>query len=129
MFRQIGIRVFVLLDRISRFIYQATDGRIGEVQGSVRMLLLHSVGRKTGKIRTHCLQYQRDGENYLVVASNFGLPKPPAWYLNLMAHPHIKIQVGRQRLWPVVSKKHPPYAKYQAATMREIPIVVLTPVA
>jgi len=141
-YRQIGIRVFLVIDHISRFIYEATDGRIGAVQGNVRMLLLHSIGRKTGKIRTHCLQYQRDGNNYLVVPSNFGLPTSPAWYLNLKAHPHIKIQVGRQhleveahtatpdersRLWSIVTTNHPPYTKYQSATTREIPVVILTP--
>lgn len=143
MYRQIGIRLFIVIDRISQFIYRATDGRIGETQGKVHMLLLHSIGRKTGKVRTHCLQYQRDGQDYLIVASNFGLPKPPMWYLNLQAHPRIQIQVGRQhlevvahtatpeerqRLWPAVTKKHPPYAEYQKATTREIPIVILTPV-
>ncbi len=144
MVRKIGITVFRLVDRISQFVYRATDGRLGEVQGNVRMLLMHSIGRKTGKIRTHCLQYQRDGQDYLVIASNFGLPNPPLWYLNLQANPQIKVQVGRlhlevrahtatpeerQRLWPVVTQKHPPYAAYQAATTREIAIVILTPVA
>jgi len=142
-YRQLGIRFFRLVDRISRFVYRATDGRIGAVQGKVTMLLLHSVGRKTGKVRTHCLQYQRDGENYLIVASNFGLPKPPAWYLNLMATPRVRIQAGRKhlvvvartasaeeraRLWPQIVAKHPPYASYQAATSREIAVVILTPV-
>ena len=142
MIRKISIRFLLIVDRISQFVYRITDGRIGEVQGNVRMLLLHSIGRKTGKLRTHCLQYQRDGENYLLVASNFGQDKPPAWYLNLQAHPRIQIQVGRkhleviahtatpqerQRLWPIVSTKHSAYAKYQAGTTREIPIVILTP--
>ena len=124
---------------ITQWLYRTTDGRIGEVQGNVRMLLLHSVGRKTGKIRTHCLQYQREGANYLIVASNFGLPKPPAWYFNVKANSRLKIQVGRQhldviahiadaeernRLWPEIVKRHPPYADYQAATTREIAVVV-----
>src|SRR5258708_15028529 len=93
---------------------------------------------------TDCLNSQRDGKNYLVVASNFGTRKPPLWYLNLQSTPQIKVQVGRlhlevrahtatpeerQRLWPVVTQKHPPYTAYQAATMREIAIVILTPVA
>jgi len=143
MIRQIGMRAFRLIDRISQFVYQVSDGRVGEVQGGVRMLLLHSVGRKTGKIRTHCLQYQRDGADYLVVASNFGLPKPPLWYLNLVANPLIQIQVGRQhlavrahsatseerlRLWSQVVTQHPQYGSYQAATTREIALVILTPI-
>ncbi|HLY25270.1 MAG TPA: nitroreductase family deazaflavin-dependent oxidoreductase [Aggregatilineales bacterium] len=144
MYRQIGIRFFRLIDRASQFVYRVSDGRLGEVQGNVRMLLLHTVGRKTGKLRTHCIQYQRDGDDYLVVASNFGLPKDPAWYLNLQANPRISIQVGRKRLrvvahtatpdernrlWPVIVKNHPPFAGYQAATVREIPVVILSPVS
>ncbi len=143
MYRKLGIRFFRLVDLITQFVYRVTDGRLGAVQGKVTMLLLHSVGRKTGKIRTHSLQYQRDGKDYLLVASNFGLPKPPAWYLNLQANPRVRIQAGRahlvvvahtatpeerKRLWPRVVAKHPPYAAYQAATSREIAVVILTPV-
>ncbi len=143
MYRKLGIRFFRLVDLVTQAVYRATDGRLGAVQGKVAMLLLHSVGRKTGKVRTHCLQYQRDGKEYLIVASNFGLPKPPAWYLNLQANPCVRIQAGRahldvvahtatpeerSRLWPQIVAKHPPYASYQAATNREIAVVILTPV-
>ena len=76
MFKQLGIRIFLLFDKLTQFVYRASDGRIGAVQGGVTMLLLDSIGRKSGKIRTHCLQYQCDGDDYLVVASNFGKSTP-----------------------------------------------------
>src|SRR3989442_8189635 len=74
-------------DQITQFLYWATDGRLGEKQLSYSMLLLHAIGRKTGKRRTHALIYFRDGDNLVVCASNNGSPQPPAWYLNLQATP------------------------------------------
>src|SRR6266568_85950 len=82
-------------DKITQFLYWATDGRLGEQQLRYSMLLLHAIGRKTGKRRTHTLLYFRDGENLVVCASNNGSSEPPAWYLNLQATPRIRIQHGR----------------------------------
>jgi deazaflavin-dependent oxidoreductase (nitroreductase family) len=107
-------------------------------------LLLHTVGAKTGKARTTSLTYARDGENYLVVASNGGSPRSPGWYHNLKANPDIEINVGprrfavtarpvlpgdpdRERLWKIVTKYNKSYNEYQKKTRRPIPIVTLTP--
>jgi F420H(2)-dependent quinone reductase len=132
-----------LADRITQWLYRLTGGRLGESQLSYKILLLHSVGRKTGKERTHALLYIRDGENYVVCASNYGAPKHPAWYLNLQDNPRASIQAGRvgrevmaetagpadrSRLWQALVKVRPQYADYQARTPREIPLVVLKPV-
>jgi deazaflavin-dependent oxidoreductase (nitroreductase family) len=130
------------VDRFGQFVYRISDGRIGEIQGDSRVLVLSTVGRKTGKARAHCLIYVRDGENCLVMASNFGLPQHPAWYYNLVANPRVSVQVGRKRfevmariatpdersrMWPMIVETHPRYGDYQAATTREIPVVILSP--
>src|SRR5260370_33163842 len=82
-------------DKFTQFLYWSTGGRLGEKQLSYSMLLLHTVGRKTGKRRTHTLLYFRDGENLGVCASNNASQQLPAWYLNLQAHPRVEIQHGR----------------------------------
>src|SRR5258706_10641339 len=82
-------------DKVTQFLYWSTGGRLGEKQLSYSMLLLHTIGRKTGKRRTHTLLYFRDGENLVVCASNNGSPQLPAWYLNVQTHPRIRIQHKR----------------------------------
>src|SRR5260221_5476904 len=79
-------------DQITQFLYWATGGRLGEKQLSYSMLLLHTIGRKTGKRRTHTLLYFRDGDNLDVCASNNGSPQPPAWSPHDHAHPRVRIQ-------------------------------------
>ena len=129
-------------DKFTQFLYWSTGGRLGEKQLSYSMLLLHTIGRKTGKRRTHALLYFRDGENLVVCASNNGSSYLPAWYLNLQAHPRVLIQHGRiqreviaetvgpeewERLWPQLLKIRPQYADYQKLTTREFPIIILKP--
>lgn len=126
-------------------IYAATDGLIGHRLVGVPCLLLRTTGRKTGKVRTVTLVYARDGARYLVVASNNGSGRPPAWLLNLQRQPAAEIQVAREhrpatatvispgdpdyaRVWALVNKNnHGRYDGYQAKTSRPIPVVALTP--
>ena len=70
-------------------IYKATDGRLGHRMVGVPTLLLRTTGRRSGAIRTNGLVYARDGEDYLVVASNGGSDRPPAWLYNLTADPKV----------------------------------------
>src|ERR1700730_10507144 len=115
-------------DRFTQFLYRATGGLLGEKQLSYSVLLLHTIGRKTGKKRTHALLYFRDGENLVICASNNGSPQPPAWYLNLQATPRVHIQHGRirrevfaetagpeerERLWQRLLKVRPQFADYR----------------
>ena len=79
-------------DRFTQVLYKVSGGWLGERQLSYSMLLLHTIGRKTGQTRTHALLYFRDGENLVVCASNNGSPRLPAWYLNLQAQPRVRIQ-------------------------------------
>lgn len=126
------------------WIYRATGGRLaGEFLG-VPVMLLSTVGRKSGRRRETPLLYLRDGEKMVTVASKAGFPSHPAWYLNLCANPEVSVRVGgeelemraatasaeeRERYWPQLTKLYPPYASYQKKTEREIPVVVLTPKA
>lgn len=127
-------------------VYQRSHGWIGHwIPLSPRMLLLHSIGAKTGALRTHSLAYFRDGDDYLIVASDGGAPRNPAWYHNLRAHPEIEINVGRRRflvtaravlpddpdyarLWKICDEQNfARYSTYQKLTTRPIPVVRLTP--
>lgn len=135
-------RLFQLHDSV----YQRTNGWIGHRLLILPSLLLHTVGAKTGKARVNSLTYARDGDAYLIVASNGGAPRSPGWYHNLKADPNIEINVGpkrlavtaqpvlpgeadRERLWKIVTKYNKAYPEYQKKTSRPIPIVRLTPKA
>ena len=120
--------------------YQATDGADGHLWNGVPCLLLTTTGRKSGTPLTLPLIYGRDGERVVIVASRGGAPDHPAWYKNLAAQPHVRLQIAadkfaakartaaseeRARLWRVMTTIWPAYDEYQAKTTREIPVVVL----
>jgi deazaflavin-dependent oxidoreductase (nitroreductase family) len=123
--------------------YVATGGADGhEWQPGVPTLLLTTRGRKSGLLRRTALIYGRTGDDYVVVASQGGDPRHPAWYLNLAADPTVHVQVRadefaarartatgeeRARLWRAMTAVWPAYDDYQRKTDREIPVVVLTP--
>jgi deazaflavin-dependent oxidoreductase (nitroreductase family) len=120
--------------------YVETDGRTGHRWGGVYTLLLTTCGRKSGKLRRTGLIYGEDGGRYLVVASRGGAKKHPSWYLNLVEHPEVQVQVGadtfparartasseeKARLWQLMTSIWPEYDRYQAKTTRDIPVVIL----
>ena len=126
-----------------RWLYQVSGGRLGARMMGNQVLLLHTIGRKSGLTRTNALFYFMDGERYVVIASHLGEPKHPGWYHNLMGRPQTMIQVGtrklevqgreaegeeRTRIWDMVVAKDPRYADYQALTERLIPVIILEPV-
>lgn len=140
-------KAFVQLLRAHQFVYERTDGLIGHrTMLGVPSLLLRTRGRRTGKERVAALAYGRDGDDYLVTASNGGSNRPPAWLLNLTAQPQVEIQVGRRkmrataqpvrpgdedypRMWRIVNKvNRGQYEQYQRKTDRGIAIVRLIPV-
>jgi deazaflavin-dependent oxidoreductase (nitroreductase family) len=123
--------------------YVETDGGSGHRWGGVQTLLLTTRGRRSGKLRRTALIYGRDGDRYLVVASQGGATKHPAWFLNLVENPEVQVQVGpekfsararpatsreKPRLWRVMASIWPDYDRYQARTTRDIPVVILEPV-
>ena len=106
------------------------------------VLLLNSIGRKTGNKRTTPLLYIRDGNNYVVIASAGGSEKNQAWFYNLQSNPQTTIQVRgntlkvvaeqatpeeKSRLWAQLSEITPTYDNYQKGTSRDIPIIILHP--
>ena len=124
-------------------LFRATAGRVGGRIVGCPVLLLNTVGRKTGQRRTNPLFYLRDGDRYVIVASNGGTREHPAWLLNLKAHPEATVEVGgrqtrvraeeaspeeRVRLWPRLVDMYSSYEGYQRKTDREIPVIVLRPV-
>jgi deazaflavin-dependent oxidoreductase (nitroreductase family) len=120
--------------------YLATDGEDGHDWQGVPTLLLTTRGRRSGEARTLPLIYGRDGDRLLIVASRGGAPAHPSWYLNLLADPHVEVQVKgdrfpatahpagpdeRERLWKTMTAIWPDYDQYQTRTDREIPVVVI----
>jgi deazaflavin-dependent oxidoreductase (nitroreductase family) len=131
--------------RLHEQLYKRTDGRIGHRMIGVPTLLLRTTGRRSGVTRTNALVYAGDGDDYLVVASNGGADRPPAWLLNLRASPDVEVQIGRHRrsgtarvleptdpdydrVWKIVNaNNHDRYSAYQKQTNRGIPVIVVTP--
>ena len=122
--------------------YEATGGKIGHDWNGASCLILHTIGRKSGETRKFPLIYGRDSGDYVIVASKGGAPEHPGWYLNLLAHPDVAIQVRDQvipvaartgttadkaRVWPTMTAQWPDYDAYQAKSSREIPVVLLRP--
>jgi deazaflavin-dependent oxidoreductase (nitroreductase family) len=120
-------------------LYRATHGWVGHWSG-VTNLLLTTIGRKSGVERTVPLAYITDGDTFVVVASNGGADRHPAWWLNLQQVPQGRIQIGndsvdvvaakadgreRARLWPMLKQANPFYGWYEQITDRDIPVVIL----
>ena len=125
------------------FLYRSTGGGIGGKMQTMSVLLLTTIGRKSGQPRTVPLTYLRDGSTYVIIASYAGLPRHPAWFLNLESHPEATIQVKKRQmqvkaetanpekkreLWARLMEVAPGYADYQKRTSRDIPIVILHPI-
>lgn len=125
---------------IHRGLYKLTGGTLGGKLAGRPMLLLTTTGRKSGKPRTTPLQYLEDGEHMVVVASNGGHDRHPAWWLNVEARSDVEVQAGkvtkrmkaetaneeeRSRLWSLLVADYPNYQKYQDGTKRKIPVVIL----
>jgi len=125
--------------------YVSTDGEDGhEFRNKAPILLVSVLGRKSGVWRRNALIYGRAGDAYVIVASKGGAPQHPAWYTNLVAEPTVHVQVKGERftarartaegaerdaLWEAMAEIWPDYKAYQTKTAREIPVVVLDPVA
>ncbi len=123
--------------------YEATNGaEAGEIQGRP-VIVLTSVGAKTGRLRKTALMRVEHEGVYAVVASLGGAPKPPVWYWNLLANPHVELQDGavkcdyrarevsddeRAVWWERAVATWPDYAGYQRKTEREIQVLVLDPI-
>jgi F420H(2)-dependent quinone reductase len=125
-------------------LYERSGGTQGTELNGKPVIILTSVGAKTGKIRkTPLMRVEHDGE-YAVVASRGGAPTHPVWYYNLTTNPHVELQDGavkkdyqarevtgteRETWWGRAVAAWPDYANYQTKTTRTIPVFVLTPIS
>jgi deazaflavin-dependent oxidoreductase (nitroreductase family) len=130
-----------LITIVHRWLYRVTGGRIGaRGVGGMQMLLLTTTGRKSGQARTTPLLFVPDDERAIVIASNAGDDRDPAWWLNLKEWPEAVVQIGRDRfmararqaegaeakaLFEKLVSSHANFANYRKRTTRDIPIVVL----
>ena len=128
---------------INTFIIRVSRGRIGTQLGTQTILILHTIGRKSGQPRSIPIAYFFHEGKYLIVESNWGKDNHADWYFNLQKQPQAGIEVkgktikvkasfaeGEEyiRLWDYVTKKNPPYLDYQKNTERKIPIVMFEPI-
>ena len=122
--------------------FRANGGRVGGPFEGATMLLLHTVGARTGTERVNPLVYRPQDRDFLVFASKGGHPVHPDWYHNLMAHPETTVEVGtetvrvqareltgaeRDRVWEAQKRDAPGFAEYEKkiAGRRQIPVIIL----
>ncbi len=122
--------------------YESSGGTRGTTLRGVPVVVITSVGARSGKLRKNPVMRVEHGGLYAAVASKGGAPEHPAWYGNLIEHPHVELQDGpsrgdyiarevlgdeRARWWERAVEVWPDYAEYQTKTDREIPVFVLEP--
>jgi deazaflavin-dependent oxidoreductase (nitroreductase family) len=121
--------------------FRANHGRVGGPFEGAPLVVLHTVGARSGKPRTNIMWYLADDERYLLFASNNGTDSNPDWYWNLKANPDARIEVGddivdvhatdlqgaeRDDKYALQAERYPAFAEYQRKTSRTIPVVALT---
>jgi deazaflavin-dependent oxidoreductase (nitroreductase family) len=124
--------------------FRANAGQVGGQFEGAPLLLLHTVGARTGQPRVNPMMYQPVPDGYAVFASKGGAPANPDWYYNLLAHPRVTAEIGtgtaefrarvaegeeRERIWAAQKAAYPGFADYERKTARQIPVVVLEPVS
>jgi deazaflavin-dependent oxidoreductase (nitroreductase family) len=134
--------LIALITRAHRFLFDVSGGRVGGSALWFRFLMLETQGRRTGRVHRIPLFYLPDGERLVLIGSNAGDDRTPAWWLNLKAQPEAWAQIGRDRrrvrarqatpaeraeLWPRLVAAYRWYDDYQSRTRREIPVVILEP--
>jgi len=136
---------FKAMNAIHRLLLKVSGGRAGWTAMEMPVLELTTTGRKSGQPRSVMLTSPlQEGPVLVVVASRGGDEQAPAWLLNLQQNPDVGVslqgqptrrmnarvasQAERERMWPLVVADHNNYARYQARTTREIPLVLLEPV-
>jgi deazaflavin-dependent oxidoreductase (nitroreductase family) len=139
-------RAFRVMNASHRAVLKLTGGRVGWRLSRMPMLELTTTGRKSGEKRSTMLSSPLQlGDTIVVVASRGGDPTHPGWYLNLLDEPRVDVVYSgrasvpmrarvatpaeRAELWPRITKDHANFAAYQTRTKREIPVVLLEPLA
>lgn len=140
-YRIIGdVATTAAFSRLHGTVYRALGGRLVDRALGCDIVLLGTRGRKTDRPHEVPLFAFHDGPRVVVIASRGGNDRPPAWYLNLLAHPDATLDFAgarrrvrariaegteRARLWRIAAAAYPGYETYRARTSREIPVVVL----
>lgn len=121
--------------------FRKNQGQVGGNFSGASMLLLNTVGAKSGQSRTNPLLYLRDGDRWIIFATKAGGPTNPDWYHNLVANADVTVEVGaesfeaiamvtvgkeRDSLYARQANQNPRYAGYEEQTSRKIPVVALT---
>jgi len=124
--------------------FRANNGKVGGFFADADLLLLTTVGARTGKRHTTPVLYVRDGDRIAVAASYAGAPNNPDWYHNVLAHPKVTVELGaetfeatadeaegaeRDRLFERMRAGTPRFSDYEASTSRGIPVITLQPVS
>jgi F420H(2)-dependent quinone reductase len=138
----LGARGLRWTGKLNTPLYRLSGGRIGGKVGRAPVLLLTTTGRKSGQQRTAPVLYLADGENVILINTNAGNAKIPAWSLNLKANPEAEIEIGRKRqpvrariaegeertdLWRKSNVQYAGFDDYEAKLNREISVFVLEP--
>jgi deazaflavin-dependent oxidoreductase (nitroreductase family) len=116
--------------------FRANGGKVGGMYENAPLLLLTTTGKKSGEPRTMPLVYQLDDDRIIIVASHMGAPKHPDWYHNLVAHPQVTVEIGKETFDAIASivddseREHmlelwPMVVDHQTKTTRQIPFVAL----
>lgn len=136
----LGARGLRWTGKLNTPLYRLSGGRIGGKVGRAPVLLLTTTGRKSGQPRTAPVLYLADGENVILINTNAGNAKIPAWSLNLKANPEAEIEIGRERrpvrariaegeeradLWRKSNVQYAGFDDYEAKLNREISVFVL----
>ena len=121
--------------------FRANSGKVGGPFAGKTLLLLHTVGVKSGQERINPVAYVADGDRLVIIASKGGASTNPDWYYNILAHPLVTVEVGaekfqakaaiasepeRTRLYNQMVEMMPGFAEYQRKTTRVIPVITLT---
>jgi deazaflavin-dependent oxidoreductase (nitroreductase family) len=121
--------------------FRANAGKVGGPFAGRTLLLLHTLGARSGQERLNPVVYVADSDRFVVIASKGGAPTNPAWYYNLLAHPLVTVEVGtetfqvrvsvaqepeRTRLYDRMVAMMPIFADYRRRTSRVIPVLILT---
>lgn len=121
--------------------FRANKGKVGGYFADANILLLHTVGAKSGQPRTNPTVYVTDGDRLVVIASRGGADRNPDWYYNLLANPTVTVELGseqfqaqaipvteepeRSRLYAKMVEHWPSFAAYEQKTSRKIPAILL----
>jgi deazaflavin-dependent oxidoreductase (nitroreductase family) len=123
--------------------FRANAGKVGGPFAGKSLLLLHTIGAKSGEPRINPVAYVTDGDRLVIIASKGGAPTHPDWYYNVVANPQVMVEVGteqlqaraavsvepeRTRLYNKMVEMMPGFAEYQRRTTRIIPVITLTPI-